>query len=125
MEPTALHPQAMHIALELPFTTQTQPFGPQHEVFKVQERMFMLATHLRGQPMVILKADPDKSLLNQQIYPFITPGYHMNKRHWISVYPAPELSLALLEELIVDSWNLVVKKLPLRDQKRIQPQRFR
>ncbi|NPL58596.1 hypothetical protein HC484_16115, partial [Escherichia coli] len=68
-----------------------------------------------------LKSDPQKSLLNQQIYPSIKPGYHMNKKHWISVYPGEEISEALLRDLINDSWNLVVDGLAKRDQKRVRP----
>ncbi len=62
-----------------------------------------------------------KSLLNQQIYPSIKPGYRMNKKHWISVYPGEEISEALLRDLIDDSWNLVVDGLAKRDQKRVRP----
>ncbi|SQD06061.1 Uncharacterized protein conserved in bacteria [Escherichia coli] len=50
----------------------------------------MLSSELRGVPFINLKSDPQKSLLNQQIYPSIKPGYHMNKKHWISVYPGEE-----------------------------------
>ncbi len=77
----------------------------------------MLSSELRGVPFINLKSDPQKSLLNQQIYPSIKPGYHMNKKHWISVYPGEEISEALLRDLINDSWNLVVDGLAKRDQK--------
>ncbi|HGY6729328.1 TPA: MmcQ/YjbR family DNA-binding protein, partial [Escherichia coli] len=46
---------------------------------------------------------------------------HMNKKHWISVYPGEEISEALLRDLINDSWNLVVDGLAKRDQKRLRP----
>lgn len=45
----------------------------------------------------------------------------MNKKHWISVAPGDDISLSLLEELVTDSWNLVVDGLPKRDQNRIRP----
>lgn len=81
----------------------------------------MLSSELRGVPFINLKSDPQKSLLNQQIYPSIKPWYHMNKKHWISVYPGEEISEALLRDLINDSWNLVVDGLAKRDQKRVRP----
>jgi predicted DNA-binding protein (MmcQ/YjbR family) len=56
-------------------------------------------------------------LVNNQLQ----PGYHMNKKHWISVYPGEEISEALLRDLINDSWNLVVDGLAKRDQKRVRP----
>lgn len=70
---------AKRLALELPFTEHCWPFGPEYDVFKVGGKIFMLVTELRGRPLINLKSDPQKSLLNQQIYPSIKPGYHMNK----------------------------------------------
>lgn len=81
----------------------------------------MLTMTLRGRVIVNLKADPQKSLLNQQIYRSIEPGYHMNKKHWITVVPGEDISEDLLAELIDDSWNLVVDKLAKKDQRRLRP----
>ncbi|VDZ69281.1 Putative cytoplasmic protein (plasmid) [Klebsiella aerogenes] len=90
-------------------------------MFKVGGRIFMLTMTLRGRAIVNLKADPQKSLLNQQIYRSIEPGYHMNKKHWITVVPGEDISEDLLAELIDDSWNLVVDKLAKKDQRRLRP----
>jgi predicted DNA-binding protein (MmcQ/YjbR family) len=64
---------------------------------------------------------PEKSLLNQQIYRGIEPGYHLNKKHWISLYGTDDMTPELVTDLINDSWNLVVDKLPKKDQKWIRP----
>ena len=111
MDKQSLHETAKRLTLELPFVELCWPFG----------KIFMLSSELRGVPFINLKSDPQKSLLNQQIYPSIKPGYHMNKKHWISVYPGEEISEALLRDLINDSWNLVVDGLAKRDQKRVRP----
>lgn len=121
MDKQSLHETAKHLALELPFVELCWPFGPEFDVFKISGKIFMLSSELRGVPFINLKSDPQKSLLNQQIYPSIKPGYHMNKKHWISVYPGEEISEALLRDLINDSWNLVVDGLAKRDQKRVRP----
>lgn len=84
----------------------------------------MLMLPVNGQPGVNLKADPQKSLLYQQIYPSITPGYHMNKKHWISVVAGEDISESLLAELIADSWDQVVNKLAKKDQLRLRPQKI-
>ena len=81
----------------------------------------MIKTFLRGEAIVNLKVDPEQSVLHQAIYPHIKPGYHMNKKHWISVYPGDEIVPELLESLIEDSWNRVVDKLPKRVQARVRP----
>jgi predicted DNA-binding protein (MmcQ/YjbR family) len=39
----------------------------------------MIVAVAHGRPHVSLKSDPEKSLLNQQIYRGIEPGYHLNK----------------------------------------------
>ncbi|EAR0788369.1 MmcQ/YjbR family DNA-binding protein [Salmonella enterica] len=110
-----------YIALELPFTEHCWPFGPQYDVFKVGGKIFMLFTEHHCRPVVNLKSDPQKSLVNQQIYPSIAPGYHMNKKHWISVYAGEDITVSLLNDLINDSWNLVVDGLPKREQLRLRP----
>ena len=112
---------AKRLALELPFTEHCWPFGPEYDVFKVGGKIFMLVSELRGRPLVNLKADPQKSLLNQQIYRGVEPGYHLNKKHWISLYGTEDITPELVTDLIADSWNLVVDKLPKKDQKWIRP----
>lgn len=39
----------------------------------------MLMATAHGRAHVSLKSDPEKSLLNQQIYRGVEPGYHLNK----------------------------------------------
>lgn len=90
-------------------------------MFKVGGKIFMLFTEHHCRPVVNLKSDPQKSLVNQQIYPSIAPGYHMNKKHWISVYAGEDITVSLLNDLINDSWNLVVDGLPKREQLRLRP----
>lgn len=111
MDHRSLHDNAHRIALELPFTEHCWPFGPEYDVFKVGGKIFMLTATVRGRALVNLKCDPQKSLLHQAIYRSIEPGYHMNKKHWITVVPGEDISVDLLAELIDDSWNLIVDKL--------------
>ncbi len=80
MDRASLHASAHRIALSYPFTEHCWPFGPEYDVFKVGGRIFMLTMTLRGRALVNLKADPQKSLLNREIYRSIEPGYHMNKK---------------------------------------------
>jgi len=117
-----LHQVAIEIARSIPFSEQTYPFGPEYEVFKILEKMFMLAAEVAGIKMINVKCDPYKSQEYQELYSFIIPGYHMNKKHWISIKPHKDLTRDLLQDLIRDSYDLVVKKLPLKDQKRLNNQ---
>ena len=121
MDGKTLHEKAQEFALTLPFSEPAWPFGPEYDVFTVEGKIFMIKMSLRGEQIVNLKVDPEQSLLHQAIYPHIKPGYHMNKKHWISVYPGDEITVDLLNSLIEDSWNLVVNKLPKRVQLRVRP----
>lgn len=123
MDSQALQQCAHRVALELPFTEHCWPFGPEAEVFKVNGKIFMMTFSVRGRPMVLVKADPQKSLLNQQIYKSIEPGYHMNKKHWMSIYAGDDITPALVEDLVLDSWDLVVNGLSQKAQKRLRPAR--
>lgn len=121
MDGRTLHGKAQEFALTLPFSEPAWPFGPEYDVFTVEGKIFMIKMSLRGEHIVNLKVDPEQSLLHQAIYPHIKPGYHMNKKHWISVYPGDEITVDLLNSLIEDSWNLVVNTLPKRVQQRVRP----
>ncbi|MDG1671860.1 MAG: MmcQ/YjbR family DNA-binding protein [Akkermansiaceae bacterium] len=42
------------------------------------------------------------------------PSYHMNKKHWNTLVFAKSLPASLVTELIVHSYELVVKGLPAK-----------
>lgn len=112
MQGEALHECARARADELPGAGLEHPFGPEWDVYKVRGRVFMLLTVLRGEPVVNLKVDPEDAKALREAYPEITPGYHMNKRHWITVRPGGAVDEALIHDLVTDSYLLVVEKLP-------------
>lgn len=64
--------------------TESFPFGEDTLVFKVKGKIFALA-NLDGEPSVNLKCDPAFALELRERYPSVTPGYHMNKKHWNTV----------------------------------------
>ena len=50
-----------------------------------------------------------------QTYGFL-PGYHMNKKYWITIYLESDVPDSLIKELINHSIEEVVKKLPKKKQ---------
>jgi predicted DNA-binding protein (MmcQ/YjbR family) len=76
----------------------------------------MLMTDMPGRPVVILKADPDDATALREQYADITPGYHMNKRHWITMDGGDTIDEKLVQELVTDSYRLVVGGLPKAKQ---------
>ncbi|MFC8681234.1 MmcQ/YjbR family DNA-binding protein [Microbacterium ureisolvens] len=109
-----LHAVAARRAQELPGAELTHPFGEEWDVFKVRGKVFMLHTVLRGEPLVIVKSAPEDARALREEHPDISPGYHMNKRHWISLHPGGRLDETLLHELVTESYLLVVGSLPRR-----------
>ena len=94
-----------------PGVTEDMPFGENTLVFKVGGKMFAL-TDINSFASINLKCDPEKALELRDQYPFILPGYHMNKKHWNTVVLDGAISRNLLTELIDHSYNLVYSGLP-------------
>ncbi len=94
-----------------PFVKETYPFDNVTLVFKVMDKMFALC-NIHDHPLEInLKCEPELSELLQTKHKAIRPGYHMNKRHWITLTldgSVPEHEIRFLIDL---SYELVVKKL--------------
>ena len=103
--------------LALPGAFVDWPFGPDADVFKIHGKMFALLWHnprVSEHMIVNLKAEPDEVPLLIATHEVVGPGFHMNKRHWITVELCPAADLSFVEELIEDSYDNVVAGLPLR-----------
>ncbi|WP_421504912.1 MmcQ/YjbR family DNA-binding protein [Erwinia rhapontici] len=111
----------MQIALVLPEAELDYPFGPEIEVFKVRGKMFALMSQVRGERIVNLKCRPEDGELHRVIYDSIHAGWHMNKRHWISIYPGEQITEGLVKQLVEESYDRVVAGLP----KRLRPSALR
>src|SRR6476660_978669 len=97
---------------ELPGADLENPFGSGWDVYKVRDKVFMLLTDVTGESIVILKTDPEVGRALQEQHEGITPGYHMTKKHWITLHPRDDLSKTLIDDLVTDSYLLVVETLP-------------
>jgi predicted DNA-binding protein (MmcQ/YjbR family) len=91
---------------------QTFPFAPGMSVFKVAGKIFALST-LDGSPLsVSLKCEPALAEQLREAHACISPGYHLNKRHWNTVVLDGSLSDEVVHDLVEDSYDLVVSGLP-------------
>ena len=111
-------------AEELPGAYLDHPFGEEWDVFKVRGKVFMLHTVLDDDPVVTLKARPEDATVLRQAYPQIARGYHMNKKHWITVHPGGDLDRQAVEDLVTESYLLVIEKNVPRTQWPVNPQTF-
>lgn len=112
MNGTELQKLADEYATGLPEVTFEHRVSPNWETYKVGGRVFLLMTDLPGHPVVTVKADPDEALALREQYQEITVGYHTDKRHWITAVGGPGLDESLVKQLVTDSYELVVDKLP-------------
>lgn len=111
---------AARYATALPEATVEHRSNPNWDTYKVSGRVFLLMTDVPGRPIVTVKADPADALALRDQHPEITGGYHMNKKHWITVAGGPGVDEGLVRELVSDSYDLIVAELP-QSQRPVQP----
>lgn len=112
--------QVCDYCLSKPFVVEDFPFDDETLVFKVFGKMFALVDIVSIPPWINLKADPNDVVTLIETYEFIYPGYHMNKKYWITVKLVDNISTTLLRKLIDNSYFEVVEKLPKYKQKIIK-----
>ena len=98
---------------ELPGSELGHPFGAEWDVWKGRGKVFMLQTAVTGDPILTVKAHPADAQSLREAHECITAGYHMNKRHWITLRPG-DLDAQLVEDVVTESYLLVVEGLPRR-----------
>ena len=64
--------------------TESFPFGDDTLVFKTDGKIFALV-NLDGDLSINLKCEPSFAIELRERHPSVTPGYHMNKKHWNTV----------------------------------------
>lgn len=58
------------------------PCGEQAAVYKVAGKVFAIGGLDRTPPQITLKCKPEHGEALRSEHASISPGYHMNKRHW-------------------------------------------
>lgn len=88
------------------------PFGEDVLVFKARGKIFLLC-RLSAIPLSInLKCDPERAIELRERYAAVTPGYHMNKRHWNTVMLDGSIPDHVVRSMIDHSFELVAGKRP-------------
>jgi predicted DNA-binding protein (MmcQ/YjbR family) len=105
--------------LSLKGVTESFPFDETTLVFKVMEKIFCL-TDLKGDLAVNMKNEPEKILTLREEYPAVKPGYHMNKKYWITVLVDESISDAQIKSWILESYERVVQGLPKIKQQELK-----
>jgi predicted DNA-binding protein (MmcQ/YjbR family) len=111
--------QFREYCISKPGVTEEFPFDEQTLVFKVGGKMFVL-TDIDEFASMNLKCDPEIVIQRMDRYPAVKPGFHMNKKYWITVDVDGSINDKLLREWIDDSYNLVFAGLPERLKNKIK-----
>jgi predicted DNA-binding protein (MmcQ/YjbR family) len=74
--------------------------------------MFALSQLGAGSLRVSLKCEPQLAEALRAANAAVLPGYHLNKRHWNTVIIDGSLPDEAVRDMIEDSYDLVVSKLP-------------
>jgi len=124
---------ALAVALAQPGAALTHPFGDDVDVCKVGVAASE-GRHLGGKMFALvgvdeparltLKVVPDRGEALVREHPAITPGYHTDKRHWITIALDGSVDDGLVRELVEDSYDLVVSTLTARARFQVDPDRF-
>ena len=94
--------------LSLPGAWLDYPFGESIGVYKVGGspaekeggRMFALINEAKDPLQISLKCDPVLAKVLREKYETVMEGYHLNKKHWITVVLTGQLSWDEVQDLI-------------------------
>lgn len=90
--------------------TEEFPFGEETLVYKVMGKMFAL-TDLERFESMNLKVDPEAGEELRGKYAAVQPGYHMNKKHWITVIMDGSIPDKMVLKWVDNSYELVASTL--------------
>ena len=116
----SLHQLAANTAEKLPEVSLSEPFGDGCLVHKLFDKVFMLSLYLNGHAIINLKVKPEHGAMLRDFYPYIRAGWHMNKQHWISIFADDNLDEQLVQDLVLNSYELVVAKLRKAERQRVE-----
>lgn len=100
------------LCLRFAGSEETFPFGAETSVFKVGGKIFAISRLGTAPLSVSLKCEPALAEELRAAHPAITPGYHLNKRHWNTVVIDGSLPERMIADMVEDSYDLVVSRLP-------------
>lgn len=110
----------------LPCVILDYPFGEDIHVYKVEDKIFAIYSKDANTERINLKCDPEYAQQLRALFSEVTPGYHMNKKHWNTIDLKGDLPESEIFNLVDHSYNLIVKKLPkaIKQKLRIKYERL-
>lgn len=100
--------------------TSDYPFDSETLVYRVMGKIFVLIPVEASPPSMNLKCDPTRAEILRQTYPAVTPGYHMNKRHWNTVVLDGSVPDDEVFDMVDHSYDLIVKSLTKAQRQQLE-----
>lgn len=104
------HKLVEEFILSIPGAELDYPFGEGTAVYKVEDKMFALVIEKKEPVNLSVKCDPKLAVFLRDKFESVMPGYHLNKKHWITIVMTGQLSWQEIKDLIKHSYDLVVSK---------------
>lgn len=104
---------------KMPFDKATSDYDRNLLVFYVADKWFCFV-NIDVFDFCNIKCPSEQIEDLQERYEGITPGYHMNKKHWISVHFEKDVPDKLIKELVKQSYDIVVATLSRKEREALQ-----
>lgn len=108
------------IGLSFPHVTERCPYGLDCLCLEIGGKQFCLIDLSGEWDFYNIKADPEYAIELREQYTGITPGFHMNKKHWISVKMQSDVPEHLHRELLLHAYKQTIKGLPKKVQAELE-----
>lgn len=104
---------------KMPFEKATSEYDRNLLVFYVLDKWFCFV-NIDVFDFCNIKCDTEQIEELQDRYEGIKSGYHMNKKHWISVYFDKDVSDKTIKDLVRQSYEIVVSALPKQERETLR-----
>lgn len=105
--------------LQKPGSSEDLPFDEDTLVIRAASKIFILLP-LDTPDRINLKCDPELAIELREKYSAVQPGYHMNKKHWNTVFINEDVNKKELFKMIDHSYDLVYDKLTKKEKESIK-----
>ena len=103
---------------DFPFGKSTSDYDRDILVFYVLDKWFCFV-NIEISDFCCIKCNPDESGELQTEYTGIRPGWHMNKKYWISIYFNQDVPDIMIKELVGKSYEIVVRSLSKKEREKL------
>lgn len=104
---------------KMPFPNVTNKYSRDCLCFYVSSKWFCFV-NIEIFDFCCIKCDPNESGELQSRYVGITPGWHMNKKLWISVYFNQDVPDDMIKTLVKQSYGIVVNSLSRKEKEELR-----